>query len=184
MIEGGEPDAGAGDKIATGRPRLVIVTGSPSLPICLMMRRHVALNSAAPRILAIGCPPRRQPYTGKCTQREPGRSSAGRSRSSAVVVRRFRCGAAHLSPMRSALRDLRGLRPRLLHGVMPDAQSRRRTSARPRSGWTSRARRVGGPIGTAVLIMAGRESADAQMQGGGAPRAPGPCCGSSRATAR
>ena len=38
---------GNGDSTATGRPRLVMVTGRPSLSISLMMRRHLALKSAA-----------------------------------------------------------------------------------------------------------------------------------------
>ena len=36
---------GSGDNIATGRPRFVIVTGSRSLPICPITRRHLALKS-------------------------------------------------------------------------------------------------------------------------------------------
>ena len=46
-------DPGIGDNTATGRPRLVIVTGWPSLFISLMMRRHFALNSAAETCLAV-----------------------------------------------------------------------------------------------------------------------------------
>lgn len=36
---------GSGDNIATGRPRFVIVTGSRSLPICPITRRHFVLKS-------------------------------------------------------------------------------------------------------------------------------------------
>ena len=53
-------DAGIGDKTATGRPRLVTVTGRPSPFISLMMRRHLALNSVAETCLAaIFSPPLR-----------------------------------------------------------------------------------------------------------------------------
>ena len=38
---------------STGRPRLVMVTGSPSLRIYSMTRRHVALNSVALRLFAM-----------------------------------------------------------------------------------------------------------------------------------
>ena len=43
---------GAGESTATARPRLVMVTGSPSSRISLIRRRHLALNSAAPTIFA------------------------------------------------------------------------------------------------------------------------------------
>ena len=46
------PGAGTGDSTATGRPRFVIVTDPPSRFISLMMRRHLALNSAAGTCLA------------------------------------------------------------------------------------------------------------------------------------
>jgi len=45
--------AGTGDNTATGRPRFVIVTASPSRFISLMMRRHLALNSAAGTCLVV-----------------------------------------------------------------------------------------------------------------------------------
>lgn len=47
MIEKVFLDCGIGDSIATGWPRLVIVTGSWSLFICVITRRHLALNSVA-----------------------------------------------------------------------------------------------------------------------------------------
>ena len=40
-------DCGKGDNIATGRPYLVIVTGSVSSRICPIIRRHLVLNSVA-----------------------------------------------------------------------------------------------------------------------------------------
>lgn len=62
------PGAGTGESAATGRPRFVIVTDLPSRFISLMMRRHLALNSAAGTSLAVTCssPPRCRTH-GKCT---------------------------------------------------------------------------------------------------------------------
>lgn len=62
------PSADTGDSTATGRPRFVIVTDPPSRFISLMMRRHLALNSAAGTCLAvIRFSPSRCWMQGKCT---------------------------------------------------------------------------------------------------------------------
>lgn len=63
---------GSGDNIATGRPRFVIVTGSRSLPICPITRRHFVLKS----VIAIF-------FTVSPLQRRTGPMSNTRSRCNA-----------------------------------------------------------------------------------------------------
>ena len=77
------PDVGTCDSTATGRPRFVIVADPPSRFISLMMRRHLALNSAAGTCLAANCfSPSRCRMQGKCTAQAYAMRNATKRRSS------------------------------------------------------------------------------------------------------
>ena len=145
-------DAGTGDSTATGRPRFVIVTVSPSRFISLMMRRHLALN--------------REAVQG--TVRVPLRVVGERAELSRRGPRPWR-GERESARRRARGRGApRGTRNPVRYQLDGRSQPRNRSSA---SGWSAH-----GPMGSSrsAWASASRTSADSRISADSLRRAMSP----------